>query len=139
MNIPTGRDIKKYISTPTDTLTRGGSTNQPGLLDLVLTNEEGMVDSIDYWSPLGKRDHSLLSFNFNCYVARRQQVRKRFIYEKGDYSKMKDMFWEEWCVELDGLESVEARWKYPLSKLRGAELECVPSKLIDKYAEAHKH
>jgi len=49
------------------------------------------------------------------------------------------MFGEEWLVQLDGIENVEAQWKYLLSKLRGAELECVPSKMIDKYAAAHKH
>jgi len=49
------------------------------------------------------------------------------------------MFGEEWFVELDGMESVEAQWKYLLSRFRGAELEFVPSKMIDKYTEAHNH
>ena len=34
---------------------------------------------------------------------------------------------------------MEAQWKYLLGKLRGPELECVPSKTIDKYTEAHRH
>ena len=124
--------LHQYVDTPT----RRRDTNQPGLQDLVLINEGGVEDSIDYLSQLGKNDHSVLSFNFNCYVARRQQVSRRFIYEKGDYNKM---LWEEWLLELDGMDSMDAQWKYLLGKLRCAELECVSSKMIDKYAEAHKH
>ena len=85
------RDIYIYLHQHVDTPTRGRGTNRPGRRDLVHTNEEGVVDTIDYFSPLGKSDHSLLSCNLICYVARRQQVRRRFIYGKGDYNKMKDM------------------------------------------------
>ena len=49
------------------------------------------------------------------------------------------MFGEEWLIELDRMESVETQWKYLLNKLRDAELECVPSKMIDKYAGVYKH
>ena len=44
--------------------TRGRGTDQPRLLDLVLTNEEGMVEKLKNDAPLGKSDHSLIEFNF---------------------------------------------------------------------------
>ena len=40
----------------------------PSILDLILTNEENMVEKIDYLQSLGKSDHVVLGFNFNCYI-----------------------------------------------------------------------
>ena len=40
----------------------------PSILDLILTNEENMVEKIDYQPSLGKSDHVVLSFNFNCFI-----------------------------------------------------------------------
>ena len=45
---------------------REGQT--PNILDLILTNEENMVEKIDYLPSLGKSDHAVLSFNFNCFI-----------------------------------------------------------------------
>ena len=48
--------------------TRRRGTNEPSTLDLVLTSEENQVSDLTYHAPLGKSDHSILSFNFNCYL-----------------------------------------------------------------------
>ena len=40
--------------------TRGRLGNKSNILDLVFTNEKGMIDDIVYESPLGKSDHSVL-------------------------------------------------------------------------------
>ena len=40
----------------------------PSVLDLILTNEENMVEKIDYLPSLGKSDHVVLGFNFNCFI-----------------------------------------------------------------------
>ena len=48
---------------------------------------------------------------------------------------MKDMSVDEWFVELDGMECVEAQCKSLLDKHSGAEIECVPSKAINIYRE----
>ena len=45
---------------------REGQT--PNILDLILTNEENMVEKIDYLPSLGKSDHLVLSFSFNCFI-----------------------------------------------------------------------
>jgi len=59
------RDI--YLHQHAGNPIRDRGTNQPGLLDLILTNEEGIVDNIDHLLSLGK---SLVSFIFKCYVGR---------------------------------------------------------------------
>ena len=45
---------------------REGQT--PSILGLILTNRENMVEKIDYLPSLGKSDHVVLSFNFNCFI-----------------------------------------------------------------------
>ncbi|CAH8605723.1 unnamed protein product [Dicrocoelium dendriticum] len=48
--------------------TRFRSNNQPSLLDLVLTNEELMVEHVEYDAPLGLSDHCVLRFDFICFA-----------------------------------------------------------------------
>ena len=47
----------------------------PSILDLILTNEEGMASSFSHMCPLGKSDHSILTFNFHCYIQHRRHYR----------------------------------------------------------------
>ena len=42
----------------------------PSLLDLVFTNEEGMLTNLQYSPGLGKSDHVLLTFLLACYTTR---------------------------------------------------------------------
>ena len=48
--------------------TRGRMGNRSNILDLVITNEIGMVDETRYESPLGKSDHSVINVDFRCYA-----------------------------------------------------------------------
>ena len=48
--------------------TRVRHGQEPSVLDLVLTNEEGMIENIEYGNPLGKSEHLVLTFEFKCYT-----------------------------------------------------------------------
>ena len=48
--------------------TRYRQGEQPNLLDLILTNEEGMVQNLTYHPGLGDSDHCCLKFDLNCYA-----------------------------------------------------------------------
>ena len=48
--------------------TRGRLEIRSNILDLVITNERGMVASILHESPLGKSDHSVVVIKFICYA-----------------------------------------------------------------------
>ena len=41
---------------------------EPSLLDLLFTNEENMINSVNHMTGLGKSDHLQLEFTFNCYT-----------------------------------------------------------------------
>lgn len=47
--------------------TRTRDNSEPSTIDLVFTNEEHMIDKIEYESPLGRSDHVVLTFNYKCY------------------------------------------------------------------------
>ena len=54
--------LYQYITKPT----RNRINNNPSILDLVLTNKQGMVSEVEIIRC--KSDHSWITFWFNCYV-----------------------------------------------------------------------
>ena len=71
-----------------DEPTRARGTDEPSLIDLILTNEEDQITNISYLAPLGKSDHSVLSFTFECYFES-QPLAERYNYNKADFGAMK--------------------------------------------------
>jgi hypothetical protein len=49
-----------YLSQHVTKETRFRGDNQPSLLDLIFTNEEGMIDTIEHNAPLGNSDHETI-------------------------------------------------------------------------------
>ena len=76
LNVVDDYFLYQHIDQPT----RSRGTDNPSLLDLVLTNEENMVSNIQYHSPLGLSDHVLISFKFNCYTEAMHYNRKVYLY-----------------------------------------------------------
>ena len=62
----------------------------PSLLDLVITNEEGMVSCIDYMPGLSMSDHLILSFTVICYTApKTMQLKCKPALHKADYGLLR--------------------------------------------------
>ena len=86
---------------------------------------------MEYLSPLGKSDHSVLAFNFKCYVDS-QISRKRFIYEKADYASMKQHARSlDWKKHNDE-KTVESLWQQFKSTLLQLRNQFVPLKETGK-------
>jgi len=70
----------QHICSPTRI--RTGQTSN--ILDLVFTNEEGMIikDYIKTDSPVGKSDHCMINFEFCCYIEDETFSRDPFSYFK---------------------------------------------------------
>ena len=62
--IETIRDCYLYQHLLEPTWSR--STNNPALIDLVLTNEAVQVSDIEYHVPLGKSNHCVINFKYHC-------------------------------------------------------------------------
>ena len=71
--------LHQHVNKPT----RWRGTDTPHVLDLVFTNEENMVSELEYLSPLGKSDHCVLQFQFNCYTKLKIDRRQTMCYDKG--------------------------------------------------------
>lgn len=93
--------------------TRARGNDDPSILDLVLTNEEMHISDLQYHAPLGKSDHSVISFIYNCYVDY-GKPQQRFAYHKGDYHAMKEYLtassWSEKFMQENAHLDVEKTW-----------------------------
>ena len=67
------------------------------ILDLAITNQEGMKEDIEYLSTLGKSDHIVVCFNFQ----QTNKVRLTNCYGKGNYDEMRTELEQiDWDMEL---------------------------------------
>ncbi|MEW8548552.1 MAG: reverse transcriptase domain-containing protein [Candidatus Thiodiazotropha sp.] len=79
--------------------TRYRAGDEPSVLDLLFTNEENMINTINYKPGLGKSDHLQLEFSFNCYTEIVQDHFKKYNFFKGNYggcsSKLSSVNWKQ--------------------------------------------
>ena len=80
--------------------TRCRGDDMPSQLDLIFTNE------LQHMAPLGKSDHQMLKFNFNCY-AEYTGTQQRFNYNRGDYEDARQELQE---VPITPKGSVQQMW-----------------------------
>ena len=101
--LETIRDCFLYQQVQEPTRKRGNDT--PSLLDLILTNEALQVSEIKHLPPLGKSDHDMLVFEFNCYLDYTKS-KERYIFSKGDYINMRKYLSESnWAIEFENLST----------------------------------
>ena len=121
------RDAYLYQHVTEPTRCRIGQ--KPSLIDLIFTNEEKMVSGLDYLSPLGKSDHCVLKLNFECYCKPSQEYKPRFIYDKSDYSSIRDYLNRDWNLEFSNTHGdVEEQWKLLRRHLEFARKSWVPTR-----------
>ena len=81
--------------------TRYRHGQNPSLIDLTSTNEEGMVDEITYLSTLGNSDHACLRFIFKCEKQVQREFMPTYYFFKGDYGSLGSKLDEyDWSTEL---------------------------------------
>ena len=117
-----------YLHQHVSDATRFQGSDRPSLLDLVLTNEEGM-DNIEHAAPLGKSDHSIIKITVRC-SKQLDTPKTRHCYDKGNYAKMREMLslnWEE--VFRDCMDDPSRQWDKFLAIFTAAQASCIPAKL----------
>jgi hypothetical protein len=145
----------QHISKPTTW--RGSDT--PHILDLIITNEENMISDIEYQSPLGKNDHCMMKFDYNCYTMAKNKGRVTKLYNRAKnkgrvtklYNRVKNKgrvtklynrakfkeFSEElekidWENELSDKNDININWNSFLSTMRRLEDKYIPTKNREK-------
>ena len=79
--------------------TRGRGTDEPHLLDLVITNDS-FIEHVEHMAPLGKSDHCILNIKCNCKV-QLEQFKPRLDFEKGNYEAFKNYLAVDWVTTLE--------------------------------------
>ncbi len=75
------RDLFLYQHVKKPTRFRGDDI--PTTLDLVFTNEENMIEQMEYLPGIGLSDHLLLAFKLNCYIPTSKRANEHRNYNKG--------------------------------------------------------
>ena len=102
---------------------------------MIFTGEDNQIHDLKNLKPLGKSDHSVIVFNFQCYLETKQPS-KRYIYTQAEFALMRDLLEtsggkNNFTEEATG-KSVETLWyefKGTISRLRD---RYVPLKEIGK-------
>ena len=102
------------------------------MLDLLLTNEEGMVSNLKHESPLGKSDHCTLVYEFNCRTEVTDKSYTKFYYDRGDYEALEMDI--DWKTKLDLHRNDPGKqWVLFKTCLQEAQLRHIPSKHINTH------
>lgn len=111
--------------------TRQRGSDAPSLLDLVFSNEENMIDKIEFMSPLGKSDHSVIKFEIKC-EENKPPPKIKVLYEKGDYESMKNELDSiDWENELDcNNDNIEKQWNTFKHHFQEIEKKYIPKKQV---------
>jgi len=81
---------------------------EPHILDLVLTNDEGMVDDMTYLDGLDKSDHVCILFNLACSV---YKSFTSFHFKEADFDELVNLLQSiSWYHVLESLYANQA-WK----------------------------
>ena len=93
----------QHITEPT----RIRAGQEPSVLDLIFTNEDDMVSEINLLPSIGKSDHVLISFNFNCYITSEfeNSQQTKYNFHRGDYQSINaNLSSLDWDDEFNGLD-----------------------------------
>jgi hypothetical protein len=108
-----GLSTNQYVDRPT----RSRANDTPSILDLVLSNEE-LISNIEYFSPSGKNDHSVLLVSV-CDFVRPKISGDRLNLNKGNYKKMKEEMNIDWnSVLLPHKNNIDTMWEVFKEKIQ---------------------
>ena len=79
--------------------TRQRALDTPHILDLIISSDD-VLSEIEYLSPLGMSDHTVLYFTYYFYTEKVTSTNK-FQLEKADYDKLQDFLNINWDNTLD--------------------------------------
>ena len=99
---------KNFLTQHVHNPTRCRGSNEPSILDLVFTDGD-FLNTIDYLSPLGKSDHSVLLIRCDVNLSNKT-CGEQFNYSKGDYDSLCKFMNIDWTQTLSQCADVEEMW-----------------------------
>ena len=108
--------------------TRWRGTDNPTILDLILTGNDKNIEDLEYQSPLGKSDHCVLIFNLVCRTLLNENMNPKRRYNKGDYEGIRnDLNNFDWKAYLNADQNnVDETWNKFQEKMKILEEKHIP-------------
>ena len=97
--------MQQHVEHPTH---RRGN-HQANTLDLIFSNEQGMVDNVEHNPPIGKSHRVVLQWRINCYCELQIIQKESIQYHRGDYEGFNEYLSQQVWSLMDG-KSVTDQW-----------------------------
>jgi len=108
--------------------TRWRGTDNPTVLDLIITGNDKNIEDIEYQSPLGKSDHCVMVFNLVCCTELKENMTPRRRYNKGDYegirNELNNFNWDLYMN--DAQNNIDESWNKFQTKIKQMEDKYIP-------------
>ena len=115
-----------------DKPTRWRGTDTPNVLDLIITKDENLTD-LEYQSPIGKSDHCVLIFDYNCYAILQEKKMTKTLYDRADYVGLKAEIDEiSWADMFHNNEDINEVWNIFITKLEELKDKYVPKRTYSR-------
>ena len=107
------------------------------ILDVVMTNEEGMVEDLEIGEPVGRSDHVVMSWSLKCYADSIKTCVIKYVYDKGNFDGMRDRLGNiDWRLLLSD-KTVDKQWDVFEGEVKKTVEEFVPHSR--SYGGGNKH
>ena len=98
----------------------------PNLLDLIFSNEDGIISNLSYLPGLGESDHQCLDFTLECYAPTCPDEEPKANVNRGDYDKARTMMEEiDWSGDMADLD-LSLAFNVFADKFENILKECIP-------------
>ena len=119
--------LDSYLTQHVTSPTRFRQNQTESTLDLIFTNEEGMINQIKTLPAIGASDHVVLSFELLCYSPSEGSSSPKSSFFKGDYVAMRENLTNHnW--EFDKCTNVDDMWRNFETKVNDLIKDYVPVK-----------
>ena len=122
--------LTQHVTSPT----HYRAEQNPTLIDLILTNDPKMIQSVCQEAPLGNSHHQIITFVFPLAFERPAQnkVKTVYLYDKGDYNGMRTFVGgTDWDVIFNLQDQDINTWKSNIEKvIENAQNKFLPKKKI---------
>ena len=95
---------------------------QENTLDLIFSNEQGMVDNVEHSPPIGKSHHVVLRWRIHCYCELQITHKESIQYHRGDYEGFNEyLSQQDWSL-MDGKSATDQWDNFEAIMKRGIDI-----------------
>ena len=110
--------------------TRYRHSEEPSLLDLIITHDVGMVDKLTYHPALGDSDDCCMKFKLNCYANTHKRKEENNNY-RAHYTTIKSRLGNiDWETMLNG--TIKEDYLKFVEQIHLATVVCIPNRISSR-------